>query len=219
MHTSHGPRLPVCYGQMRGAQFIAVIAVVGAGCGFNTSGQSGPGDDAGVTDGRGSDSGVDGMTSGLRCPATYGPIVGLSTTSRYRFVSAQATWISAEQACEADGLSLINGSATHLIVLDDVAERAAMIGGLAGGGSISDQWLGATDLAQEGTPQYVTAQVMTLSLNPSMQADNHDCIRLKSAGTYEYRSCDEDNKYVCECDGVPAEPTRFPNPPDGNGNN
>jgi len=214
---------------MRGP-LIAVLALA-TGCGFTAGGgQGNPSDDAaGAIDARpagdgtsATDAAVDQMPdspTGPQCPSTYAPIISANAlSSRYRFVGGGGVkWIDAETDCadDASGGEL----ATHLVVLDDAAESVAVIGGSAGGGSIQDQWIGATDLAEEGEVKYVSAQATTLTLAPTMQNDNKDCIRLKNLGGTEYRDCDETNKYVCECDGRTADPSRFPNPPDGNGNN
>lgn len=208
---------------MRGTLAVALGLV--SGCGFHTGGQGSPSEDAAGKDAAHdgsmlSDAGIDTMAdaAGLRCPSSYGAILGYPTQSRYRFETTATTWLQAEQDCEDDGAAISSASASHLIVIDDVAERVAMIGGLAGSGNLNDQWVGATDLAAEGTVGYVTAQATTLALTPSMQADNKDCIRMKNSGNTEYRDCDEQNRYVCECDGVVADAARYPNLPDGNGN-
>lgn len=205
-------------GVMRGALAI----VLSAGCGF-TAGGTGPSIDAAASDGaRPIDSPtVDQMTDGRtgpQCPSTYGPIASLGTTaSQYRFIGGGGkTWIEAEQDCEDD--AAVGELATHLLVLDDALEATAVIGGFASGLNINDQWIGATDLADEDTVAYVTAQATTLMLAPTMDAPDKDCIRLKNTGGTEFKACDDTYKYVCECDGRSADPARFPNLPDGNGN-
>ncbi len=202
--------------------FILVVLV---GCGFTAPGGEHQPIDASKStdaqkpgDGPTLDAPVDvqiDAPAGAQCPITYTPILALNaSTSRYRFVNTTATWIGAEQDCEND--SGAGELPSHLIVLDDAPEKTAMIGGLAGGGNINDQYVGATDLDQEAQLQYVTSQQVTLSLTPGMNADNKDCVRIKNTGVEEFRSCDETNKYVCECDGNAANPSRFPNLPNGN---
>jgi hypothetical protein len=211
---------------MRRMLLVALLA----GCGFKATngGQSiqtdapagtdgrGPGD-SGSADGPGDASTPDVMadsSSGPQCPANYLPIVGLSTASpsTYRFVSTQTTWLAAENDCEDDAI----GVPTHLVVLDSNAERSAMIAGPLGISTIADQWIGATDLQSEGQLRYVTTQQNTLTLSPTMNADNKDCVRIHNAGANEYRACTETNVYICECDGAAADEDRFPNFPDGN---
>lgn len=200
-----------------------IVALALAGCGFTTGGRGTPSEDVSDAAAGGGDANTDAAvpdgTTIAACPATYAPILALATsTSRYRFVATAAKWIDGENDCadDASGGEL----ATHLIVLDDAAEKTAMIGGIVGGLNLNDQWAGATDLAEEGEARFMTTQATTLALTPSMQADDKDCIRIKNnAGNEEYRDCDEVNKYVCECDGRAADPARFPNLPDGNGNN
>jgi Lectin C-type domain len=210
---------------MRGP-LVAVLALA-TGCGFSAGGgQGSPSDDASTIDtppaGDGppaTDAAVDQMAdapTGPQCPVTYAPILSVNPlSSRYRFVGGGGVkWIDAETDCADD--ATVGELATHLVVLDDAFEAVAVIGGLQGGGNIQDQWLGATDLKVETMIAYVTAQATTLTLAPTMQNDNKDCIRLKNTGVTEFRTCDEVNKYVCECDGQPADPNRFPNLPDGN---
>jgi len=206
---------------MRGA--LVALALV-TGCGFRTGGQSAPSDDGGVLDASGSgdgaadaaiDAAVDAVVVPL-CPATYAPLITLvPNASRYRFVAGGGlSWLDAENDCadDATGAEL----ATHLVVLDDALEATAVIGGLTGGQNINDQWIGATDLADEDAVGYVTAQATVLALTPTMDAPDKDCIRLKNSGGTEFKSCLDTYKYVCECDGRPADPARFPNPPAGN---
>ncbi len=207
---------------------LYVVLMVTAGCGFTAPAGEGQPADArksidGSVPGDGSqldappDMQID-APAGAMCPATYMPILALAaSTSRYRFVASSAEWLDAENDCEDD--AAIGELPTHLIVLDNTAEKVAMIGGLAGGGNLNDQYIGATDLQDEDEVLYVTSQSTTLALTPSMDADNKDCIRIKSNGNEEFRACNEPNKYVCECDGNSANPARFPNPTDGNGNN
>lgn len=142
------------------------------------------------------------------CPDNYGDLGG---PTRYRFVSTQASWIDAETDCDDDSNGPLQ-AATHLVVLDNGFERA----GLAL--LSNDQWMGSTDLANEGDFAWVTDQADTESGLASGQAANHDCVRLKNTGAFEIRDCDETNVYFCECDGLEPDPARFPNPPDGNGN-
>ena len=224
-----------------------VIALTLAGCGFSApGGQQQPSDapisDAPITDAPITDppitdgpmidgpmidgAMIDGpmidamidAPAGPQCPAGYAAIPTLlGSTSMYRFVSApQLSWIDAERDCEDDGDS--TNRPTHLIVLDDAAERAAMIAGPLGvGGSINDQWIGLTDLPDEDEAfVYVTNQQTTLALAPGSDAVNKDCVRIKDSGAAEARDCADTNRYVCECDAFSAMPNRFPDPPNGN---
>ncbi|MBA3461318.1 MAG: C-type lectin domain-containing protein [Deltaproteobacteria bacterium] len=204
---------------------LYLLALV-AGCGFqaNNGGQQQPNDAAPSTDAVVSsdapmtDAGADAMAdapTGAQCPAGYDTIAALgNSASRYRFVSTQLAWIDAERDCEDDGDMMQRP--THLIVLDSVAEKTAMITGLLGTVAINDQWIGLTDLDEEGEFEYVTNQAATYSATPTGNADNKDCVRIKESGAEETRSCAETNKFVCECDANRAAPSQFPNPPDGN---
>ncbi len=200
------------------------VAVLVAGCGFHAprgqdqpvdarSVDSNPSGDGPLVDAP-PDMQID-APMGAQCPATYAPIVALATSpSRYRFATNTVKWIEAEQDCEDDAVA--GELPTHLIVLDDAGEKLAMIGGIAGGANINDQFIGATDLFEEGQTRYVTSQASTLSLNGGSNADNKDCVRIKNTQAEEMRNCDETNRFVCECDGNRADSNRFPNAPDGN---
>jgi hypothetical protein len=202
-----------------------LLLALAAGCGFQASngGQQQPVDAARAIDAPVGDPDAampDAMTdapSGPQCPAGYGPIAALANSaSRYRFVNApKLAWIDAERDCEDDGDMM--SRPTHLIVLDDAAEKAAMITGQAGTAAINDQYIGLTDLEEEGEFRYVTSQAQTYSANPTMNADNKDCVRIKDTGVEEARDCTETNRYVCECDSISAASSRFPNLPNGNG--
>jgi hypothetical protein len=205
-----------------------VVFVIAAGCGFTApSGQAlsndaPPGTDAPVgADAPNSDAPApDAMLDapiGPQCPAGYAAITTLlGSTSQYRFVGApKLAWIDAERDCEDD--SVAGERPTHLVVLDDAAEKNAMIAGPLGvGPAINDQWIGLTDLEDEDDFDYITNQSSTLDLAPGMDADNKDCVRIKDTGAAEARDCTESNRYVCECDDRQADPQRFPNLPNGN---
>jgi hypothetical protein len=208
-----------------------VIALTLAGCGFTAPGgqqqpvdattSDGPGQDRPAPDGPApdgpmADAALDAPV-GPQCPAGYAAIPTLlGSTSQYRFVSTQVAWIDAERDCEDDGDS--SNLPTHLIVLDDTAERDAMIAGPLGvGGPINDQWIGLTDLEEEDESfNWVTNQQATLALAPGGDAANRDCVRIKNNAAAEARDCTETNRYVCECDASPAVPGNFPNLPNGN---
>jgi hypothetical protein len=147
------------------------------------------------------------------CPLGYVAIVGFPTPSRYRFVDSQVRWIDAELDCEddSDGTSL----PSHLAVIDSAIEQTAVIGGPLGGGNLDDQWVGLTDLADEGMFGYVTAQTPVFTDNPGGNQSSRDCVRLTNTSQHNTTDCDQTNRFACECDGMAADPARFPNPPDG----
>jgi hypothetical protein len=146
----------------------------------------------------------------LTCPAGYVEVPGFPTSSRYRFVATPARWIDAELDCEDDG------SGTHLAVMDSEAEQAALVGGALGGENIDDQWIGLTDLQTETAFGFVTAQTAVYLDMPFGDQGGRDCIRLEDFLAHGVRDCDNGNRYVCECDGMAADPARYPNPPNGN---
>jgi hypothetical protein len=144
-----------------------------------------------------------------QCPASYAAVGG----SHYRWVSSGSNWLAAEHDCEDDAAA--NEIPTHLAVVDTAAEKSTLISG--SGSTRDNQWLGLTDLATEGALIYVTPQA---AVDPPTGASGNspmkDCTRLQSSGTYQIRNCTDANVYVCECDGFTADPSRFPNYPDGN---
>ena len=144
------------------------------------------------------------------CPDGYIQLPGFGT--RHRFVASPAEWPEAEADCEDDSIGPQH-YATHLVVLAGGGiERGALA--LFG----NDMWVGLTDLADDDEFEYVTDQEVVDGLGPSNNATDRDCVRLKGTGALEARDCEEDNIYICECDGREPDPARFPNPPDGNGN-
>jgi hypothetical protein len=143
------------------------------------------------------------------CPASYTAAGG----SHYRWVGVGTNWLAAELDCEDDANTPFE-QPTHLAVIDDAAERTLLITGT--GGSLDNQWIGRTDLASDGAFLYVTPQAGVDTSGTSGNSGAKDCVRLGSDGTHQARDCTNTNIYVCECDGFAADPTRFPNYPDGN---
>jgi hypothetical protein len=149
------------------------------------------------------------------CPPGYNQIIGQPITSSYRFETTQRSWIAAEADCEDDAAGGLYKPG-HLVVLDDAGEGMRMIAGPIGIDMINDQWIGLTDLQSEAAPFiYLTSQPVVYVGTPGGDAANQDCVRLKDNGNHDIRDCAETNRYICECDGLDADPARFPNPPDG----
>ena len=142
------------------------------------------------------------------CPSTYTAAGG----SHYRWVGIGTNWLAAELDCEDDAGP--SDQPAHLAVVDDATERTLLITGT--GGSLDNQWIGRTDLASEGTLIYITPQAGVDPSGASGNSGMKDCVRLGNDGSYDARDCTNTNIYVCECDGFAADPSRFPNYPDGN---
>lgn len=187
---------------MRAALVIAMLA----GCGFTADGgqgsPGGDGHDAGPP-AEGSVQPGDGPTDSLHdgavdagpsdCPVGYAPIG--NSGSQYRYATAPLSWVVAEADCDSDLLSHAGPTHTHLVVLDDAAERSGLIQ------NHSNLWIGANDSETEGAIVWVTAQPAPYDLSgATANADNKDCVRMKNMGTDEFRDCAEPNPFVCECD-------------------
>jgi hypothetical protein len=185
-----------------------LILVVASGCskllGFEGLAEPAPTDgrdpDSQIT----SDGPVDGATDPV-CPASYTKV----GTSSYRYVSNQAIpWLSAEDACVLDGTN------THLIVLDDDAERTTVQ-------MVIDKnvWIGLSDRVTEGTFVPVTDQQTNYppELGPPWAAGqpdnagpNENCVQLlETTGELEDVACGNGRAYICECDGFPEDPSNL----------
>jgi hypothetical protein len=175
-----------------------------AGCSFDPRGlAAGGGADAAAdaTLDATVDATVDALPDADPCPTGYAPIAGVPK-SQYRFVTDQKQWLDAEKDCEHDGLA-------HLAVLDNDGERDAVRGMISG-----DTWLGVSDLVSEGTFFKVTTGVAGyLPWNggePNNQF-NEDCVELAGGG-FNDEGCDNDDVYVCECDGLTGDPVAYTPP-------
>lgn len=137
----------------------------------------------------------DGSTM-LTCPASYTAIVG--QTSKYRTVRTPLGWAAAETDCENDG------AGTHLAVVDNATEHAA-VDALTG----ASIWFGLTDLKAEGNPLWVTGAAPVYTNYGTMQnTAGYDCAGIYQ-GKWAWGDCTTLINYVCECDGIAADPTAY----------
>jgi hypothetical protein len=181
----------------RAALLGIALAFALAGCAFEPAGASDsdaaepdPDPEADV------DAAPDPVTPSL-CPAGYAPI-GASHT-QYRIVEVNVSWAAAAADCNDDG------EHTHLVVVGDQAEKAALTNQFSG-----NTWVGLTDAATEGSFVWVTAEPThgfpILGQRPPWDAGDPDggaaenCVRFKNTFDFEDKSCGELNSYVCECD-------------------
>lgn len=143
------------------------------------------------------DGSVDVMGDGTQvtCPG-YVAWTGLSST--YRVATSPLAWAAAETSCENDE--------THLVVIDTAAEHAAVRGSAAG-----TLWIGLSDRVNEGTFLHVTGATHTYSGWPNNPPANtgEDCVDLLANNNWEDEDCTVARAFVCECDGIPAQPTSF----------
>jgi hypothetical protein len=187
-------------------RWVVATALVASGCSFDPRGISATGAVDAAADAMVDatvDARVDAMVDADPCPMGYAPITGGEPGSQYRFATTSTDWMSAEMDCEHDGRA-------HLVVLDNDGERDAVRGKFTG-----DAWTGATDLVSQFTWFKVTTGVDTYlpwdSGEPNNQGGNERCLELKGGG-FNDESCDEGNVYVCECDGLAANPVAYTPP-------
>lgn len=183
------PRELVCQGG-------ACVAPGAAGA--DARGADGAVEDARSPDARSIDAppAADAPIDAFACPATYLAITG--QTSRYRTVTQAKTWTQAEADCEADGVG------NHLAVIDDATEENA-VDALTG----ASIWFGLSDLKTEGSALWVTGAAPSYTATVgSKNSSVYDC-----AGIYRHQwawgDCATLIPYVCECDGIPAQPTAY----------
>lgn len=130
------------------------------------------------------------------CPSGYLPITG--QTSKYRTVLTQLSWSNAEADCENDG------SGTHLAVVDDATEHAA-VDALTG----ASIWFGLTDRKVEGTPRWATGALpVYTNYGPNQNTAGYDCAGIYQ-GKWAWGDCLTLIHYVCECDGIPPDPAAY----------
>jgi hypothetical protein len=124
------------------------------------------------------------------CPPGYAPRVAGSC---HRFVMTPRTWQNAEADCE-----LANA---HLVVVDDATED----------GDVPDNvWIGYTELVTAGTFRWATGATPGFEAWAQGQpsAGGAACTEARSDGWHD-DNCPEAKWYVCEYDGVAADPTQF----------
>ena len=128
------------------------------------------------------------------CPGSYSLVSG--QTNPYRLAMTPTDWVSAEAACAADGPGI------HLIVMNDSGEHLALT-------TFTSQsiWMGTSDRITEGTFLSVTGGVTPFLPWAGGEPSVDDCVYLNlSAYT---GMCTMSRKYVCECDGLPPDPSTF----------
>lgn len=139
----------------------------------------------------------------LACPASY-TLTLSGSTSLYRFVSNQAVpWTTANSRCTDDG--------THLIVLSSETELS-QINVVAGAG---ERWVGLSDRVTNGTFLPVTDEPTTFppaSGSPwatGEPTNDKPCVATNDNGQLITLTCGNGRTFICECDGVPDDPTNY----------
>jgi hypothetical protein len=134
------------------------------------------------------------------CPAGYvaDPISGTS----YRLSALPASWRSAEADCENDD--------AHLAIVSDQHEIAHVDAMAAG----SPVWVGLSDSLDEGIFLWVDG--LDASFQPWHFGEpndgglfGEDCVSLAQGGYNDEGCIATLHRYVCECDGLPADPASF----------
>ena len=121
---------------------------------------------------------------------------------RYRVGPQVLSWSIAEADCESDG--------GHLIVIDDAIENLE-----ARTQATGEFWIGMTDRITEATYLTVLGTPPGFEGWPGATPTNtgEDCVSVLINSDWEDRNCTgsiiDMKAYVCECDGLPVDPTSF----------
>lgn len=136
------------------------------------------------------------------CAATYTTMIG---QSYYRFSGTPTSWDIAEHACETDG----RGS--HLVVFGSSLEMNKVEEMVQG----TPLWVGFTDRVGEGTFYDVMNEPLQSVYLPGWEAGDPSfagpgCVEFTpSSRLFHDQDCATQVAYVCECDGVLADPSSF----------
>lgn len=192
------------------SSFVGLAILVGAGCAFRPSGGDGTaGDDGdgGQTDGP---AGIDTQATTdaplpidaptpfdpARCPSSYDKSVD-SLPQRYRIAGSLTGWDSARGDCANDSEGL-----THLVVLDDPAEREAVLGILDRSLARVAYWLGVD--REGGQTRSVSGQTVW---EPNVNLGNGQALYWATLLEDTVRAQSKSNNFhwvLCECDGRPS---------------
>jgi len=134
------------------------------------------------------------------CPTGYTAL----GTSCYRVQEAPPlTWTAAESACEADAVG------AHLVVPIDLAEvRLIQTDVLSV--NVSDAWIGISDRFVAGEHRAVTGGIsFTFWDTGQPDGGTERCVDLGTGNDMKDSACTDTNDFICEYDGVPADPAAF----------
>ncbi|XP_071940891.1 uncharacterized protein [Antedon mediterranea] len=122
------------------------------------------------------------------CPYKYEKINGVC----YKFSSESVTWTDAQRKCMEDD--------AVLVIIEDEQEKTMLMDRTSG-----DLWIGLNDQVEEGSFFWgdcnVTSPWQQQQWGPDEpinEEDDQDCVVMMSSGTWNVKSCDQINKYVCE---------------------
>jgi hypothetical protein len=124
------------------------------------------------------------------CPSGY---TLRAPGSCHRYVMIPVPWGVAEADCE--------GAGAHLVVIDDVTEDGEVP---------NNVWIGFTENITPGMFRWVTGAAVTFTgwATGEPVAGGSTCTEARGDGWHD-DGCVEAKFYVCEYDGVPADPTQF----------
>lgn len=148
------------------------------------------GDPDELIDGRLADAAIDGRA--LQCPAGYSEVL---PDVCHRKFAAVVTWPEAEARCEQDG--------AHLVIPSSLREALLIVG---------PTWIGVNDRKVEAAYRTVTgpAPAFTYWRNDMATPSGPlDCVFADPVSRWQDVTCDFSFAFVCEYDGVPADPTAF----------
>ncbi len=169
-----------------------------AGCGrIGFDPQGGAARDSGASDSGSVDVAL--SLDAIQCPPTYGTFA----TGCYRVMTVgNAGWGDSETSCATDGVG------SHLAVPSDAADLAVLQTDVLG--SVTNAWIGVSDRITPGVHLTVTGLPAFESWDPGQPTGGTQrCADLGSMNLMKDSPCNNLNDYICEYDGVAADPTAF----------
>ena len=169
-----------------------------AGCGrIGFDPLSGPGGDSGAGDDGSADVAL--AIDAIQCPPAYGTFA----TGCYRVVTvSNVSWGESEASCAVDGVG------SHLAVPSDAADLAVLQTDVLA--SVTNAWIGVSDRITPGVHLTVTGLPAFEHWEPGQPTGGTErCADLGSMNLMKDSACSELNDYICEYDGVAADPTAF----------
>ncbi|MEZ4363906.1 MAG: lectin-like protein [Kofleriaceae bacterium] len=127
----------------------------------------------------------------IKCPANYREVLPRVC---HREVNEITPWLVAEAQCETDG--------GHLVVPDSAQEAALLP---------KPAWIGISDRRAEGVLLTVTGRTPVFMFwdTPNPTASPFHCGHTSANLLWTLGPCDFGFTFVCEHDGIPADPTAF----------
>jgi len=141
--------------------------------------------------------------AGFTCASSFEPVEG----SYLQRIRDPLTWVEANDACRALQGPDDTGYG-HLAVMSSDAEFAAAQGYY----TLTNVWLGHTDLAVEGTFHPVSAEPFTWPTTtapwardqPNNLDGRQNCLWVDDNGRLDDKTCDSVYESLCECDAFPV---------------